>query len=152
MCLRAHAESEAQISLRMRAVWSGPSVSSNWIIGYYSVWREEGPGGFFAHSRMIWISVFCACSKATFRLTRPNVVNCWFVSKPSFMVFEIWCTYSGIVSAGVRLENVWPSICEDCWKSPRRNNLNKQCVWLQVCTNLIAVTPGFVISLNPFIP
>ena len=30
---------KAQISLRISAVWSGPSLSANWIIGYYTMYK-----------------------------------------------------------------------------------------------------------------
>ena len=36
---------KALISLRTRAVWSGPSLSTNWIIGHYRMyhWRGKSP-------------------------------------------------------------------------------------------------------------
>ena len=42
----------AQISLRIRAVWSGPSLSANRIIGYYRMlqWRAN-----------VWM-ILCACA------------------------------------------------------------------------------------------
>ena len=43
---------KAQISLRIRAVWSGPSLSANRIIGYYRMMDgEQRPGCYFAHAQ-----------------------------------------------------------------------------------------------------
>ena len=44
---------KAQISLRIRAVWSGPSLSANKIIGYYRMYEWR------AKARMI----LCACKR-----------------------------------------------------------------------------------------
>ena len=55
---------KAQISLRIRAVWSGSSLSVNRIIGYYNGW-------YFAHAQdELNLRIFCACSKVFFCLTR----------------------------------------------------------------------------------
>ena len=57
---------KAQISLRIRAVWSGPSLSANKIIGYYkvqNVWTEsKGPDDAPRMRKMY--CTFWACPKA----------------------------------------------------------------------------------------
>ena len=60
---------KAQISLRRCTGWSEPSLSANRIIGYYGmhIWMEsKGPDDTLPVHRIIWISTFCACSKALF--------------------------------------------------------------------------------------
>ena len=68
---------KAQISLRIRAVWSGPSLSANRIIGYYEMyeWRAKAPDDISACARWSWICAFCACSKTHFCLVRPVLCN-----------------------------------------------------------------------------
>ena len=41
----------AQISLRIRSVWSGPSLFANRSIGHYRLYRKQTPGWDFAHAR-----------------------------------------------------------------------------------------------------
>ena len=44
---------KAQVRLRICAVWFGPSLSANRIIGYWILqngWREKRPGWYFAHA------------------------------------------------------------------------------------------------------
>ena len=62
---------KAQISLRIRAVWSGPSLSANRIIWYYRTygWRANARMILWACAGWIRIWTFCACSKSLFRLT-----------------------------------------------------------------------------------
>ena len=53
---------KAQITLRVRAVWSRLPLSANRLIGYYrKVQTQVVP-----MRRMTWICAFCACSKACF--------------------------------------------------------------------------------------
>ena len=68
-CLRAYADSEGQIRQRIRAVWSGPSLSANRTIGYYRMyqWRANARMRLWAWVEWTWICAFCACSKAQFR-------------------------------------------------------------------------------------
>ena len=49
----AYTDSEDPISLRMRAVWSGPSLSAYRIIGYHRIIKMEEtmPGWSFAHAQ-----------------------------------------------------------------------------------------------------
>ena len=49
-CLLTYADSEGPVSLRIRAVGSGPSLSANRIIGYYRVyeWRAKARTIFYA--------------------------------------------------------------------------------------------------------
>ena len=57
----------AQISLRIRAVWSGPPLSANRIMGYYRLceWRAKARMILFACAE--WYEcALCACSKALF--------------------------------------------------------------------------------------
>ena len=64
---------KAQISLRIRAGWSGPSLSTNTIIGYYRMyeWRVKSQVIYCACSR--WSEyALGACSKALLHLIRPN--------------------------------------------------------------------------------
>ena len=65
---------KAQISLRMRAVWSGPSLSASRIIGHYRMyeWRANARMRLCACAEWIWICAFCACPETLFRLTRPK--------------------------------------------------------------------------------
>ena len=67
---------KAQISLRIRAVWSGHSLSANRIIRYYRMyeWRES-KGLDYLLRRMIWICVFCASSKAPFSFNATRTVS-----------------------------------------------------------------------------
>ena len=58
---------KAQISLRIRAGWSRPSVSANRIIRYHRMYEKQ------AKARMIWICVSCTCSKVLLCLTRPII-------------------------------------------------------------------------------
>ena len=60
---------KAQISLRIRAVWSGPSLSANIIIWYYRIYEWK------TKARMIFCAcagwskcTFCECSNALFAL------------------------------------------------------------------------------------
>ena len=54
---------KAQIRLRFRAVWSGPSLSTNRIIGYYRMydWRVKTRMILCACIGSVQISAFCAC-------------------------------------------------------------------------------------------
>ena len=52
----------AKISLRIRAVWSEPSLSASRILGYKRMCQWKGLGDTFRG--MMWIWRFCACSKA----------------------------------------------------------------------------------------
>ena len=82
---------KAQISLHIHAVWSGPSLSANRIIGYYRMyeWMEnKGPVDNLHMYRMIWICAFWACSKACFCFTRPK----WR------QYLHIWCSFHGSMS------------------------------------------------------
>ena len=64
---------KAQISLHIRAVWSGPSLSANRIWILKKVWMEskDADDALYMH-RMIWICAFCLCSKVLFHLTHIN--------------------------------------------------------------------------------
>ena len=59
---------KAQISLRIRAVWSGPSLSAKRISEYYRMfqWRAKCPDETLRMCRMVCIPTFCACSKTCF--------------------------------------------------------------------------------------
>ena len=65
---------KAQISLRIRAVWSWPSLSVNRSICHYRMhqWKANARMRLWACVGWIWICVFCACSNIHFRLARPN--------------------------------------------------------------------------------
>ena len=64
-------KAKVQISLRMRAVWSGHSLFANKITGYYSVYEWTAKARIILRMRrMIWIRTFCACSKVLFHFTR----------------------------------------------------------------------------------
>ena len=80
-CLRPNATANAQISLRIRAIWSGPSLSANRITGYNNVWMEsKGLDDTLRMRKMIWIWTFCACSNTLFRLQRPTrKKRQWFI-------------------------------------------------------------------------
>ena len=73
---------KAQISLRIRAVWSGPSLSANRIIGHYRMYQLR------ANARMrlcacvgwIWICAFCACSKIHFLLGAAHLLGTHFLN------------------------------------------------------------------------
>ena len=56
---------KAQISLRIRAVWSGPSLSANRIIGYYRMYQWRANARMRPHACVgwIWLCAFCACWK-----------------------------------------------------------------------------------------
>ena len=66
---------KAKISLRIRAVWSGPSLSANRIIGDYRMyqWRANAWMGLCACAG--WISAFCACSKTPFLWHDPYIIG-----------------------------------------------------------------------------
>ena len=51
---------KAQISLHIRAVWSGPSLSANRIIGYYRMYQSRGKTQkiLWACAGWIWICAF----------------------------------------------------------------------------------------------
>ena len=72
-CLAYMRTAKAQISLRIRAVWSGPSLSANRIIGYYKIKYmngEQRPGWYLAHAQDD-LNAHCTWPKALFRMTRP---------------------------------------------------------------------------------
>ena len=85
----------------IRAVWSGPSLSANRIVGYYRMYEwSKGPDGTLRMRRMIWICTFCACSKARlFHLTPPsygkaNILNLTTEGLPLHkMTKSIWCQH-----------------------------------------------------------
>ena len=66
-CMRT---AKAQVSLRVRTVWSGPMLSAYRIIRYmYYImfkWRADAWMR-LSKRRMMWISTSSACSKALFR-------------------------------------------------------------------------------------
>ena len=59
---------KAQIRLRIRAVWSGPSMPTNRVIGHCRMyqWRANARVRFCACMGWIWIYAFCACLKTHF--------------------------------------------------------------------------------------
>ena len=66
---------KAEIGLRIRAVWSGPSLSAKKIIGHLTIEcinEEQTPGWDYASVGWIWICAFRACSK-TFSLGSAQV-------------------------------------------------------------------------------
>ena len=67
----------AQISLRIRAVWSGPSLSANRIIGHYKMYQRRANARMrlCAYVGWIWICVLCACSKTQFLLGTAHMCN-----------------------------------------------------------------------------
>ena len=67
-CVFGHMRTaKTQISLRICAMWSWPSLSANGIIGYYSMFqRGQIPIWDYAS-----ILILCACSKALFRFMQP---------------------------------------------------------------------------------
>ena len=57
---------KAQISLRIRAFWSGPSLSLTVALDIIECMNEsKGPGLYFAHAQDD-LTALCACSKARF--------------------------------------------------------------------------------------
>ena len=63
---------KAQISLRIRAGWSGPSLSANRIIGYYRIYEWWAwPGWYDAHAQDNLNLRILRISKALFCMTRP---------------------------------------------------------------------------------
>ena len=65
---------KAQISLHIRAVWSGPSLSANRIIGHYRMrqWKANVRMRLCACVGWICICAFCARWKTHFGLARPT--------------------------------------------------------------------------------
>ena len=79
-------QKKAQISLRIRAVWSGPLLSFNRITGYYRMFelRAKARNDTLRNRGLIWICAFCACSKTFFRLTRlilSGMLHEWYPTK-----------------------------------------------------------------------
>ena len=72
-CFRAYADSEALISLRSCAGWSGPWLSANRVLGHYRMYQWEANAciSLWACGVWIWICAFCAYSKTRFCLMRP---------------------------------------------------------------------------------
>ena len=73
-CILGHMPTaKVQLSLRICAVWSGPSLSANRIIGHYRMnqWTANARMRLCACVGWIWICAFCACSKTPFRLAKP---------------------------------------------------------------------------------
>ena len=64
---RLHGTVKAQIRLRKCAVWSGPSLSTIQIIGYYRM-ESNCLNETLPMCRMMWICTFWACSEGHFRL------------------------------------------------------------------------------------
>ena len=58
--LQEYADSEGQISLRIRSVWSGQSLSANRIVGYHKVfqWRTKEKVR-LRMRRMMWKHILC---------------------------------------------------------------------------------------------
>ena len=78
---------KARISMRIRAVCSGPSLFANRIIGYYSMYEEsKGSDDTLRMHRMIWICADCPCSNAHFRLMRLNYDQKFIVMSTSILV------------------------------------------------------------------
>ena len=67
---------KAQISLRIRAVWSGPSLSSNRIIWHCRMywWRANAWRRLCPCMGWIWICAFCTCLKTLFHMVRPIIM------------------------------------------------------------------------------
>ena len=65
---------KAQISLHIRAVWSGPSLSAKRLTGHYRMyqWSTNAQMRVWACMGRIWICAVCACSKTHFCLGRPR--------------------------------------------------------------------------------
>ena len=63
---------KAQISLRIRAVWSAPSLSANRIIGHYKMygWRANARIRLCAYVEWIWMYILCM-PEHILRLARP---------------------------------------------------------------------------------
>ena len=60
---------KAQISLCINAVWSGPSLSANRIIGYYRIYKWRAKAGWYFGQAQNDLSVhFHEFSKARYRL------------------------------------------------------------------------------------
>ena len=114
---------KAQISLRIRAIWSGPSVSANRIIGCNRMyqWRVNARVRLCACVEWIWISAVCACSKTPFRLARPI----WKLFVLTKMIFKCRVHTKGDhhgtmrtaqTNVSLRIRTVWSGILLFCDK------------------------------------
>ena len=81
---------KAQIRQRIRAVWSGLSLSADRTIGYYRMyqWRANARMRLWASVEWTWICAFCACSKAQFRKAWPIVKVSIFLKNRHFIIQE----------------------------------------------------------------
>ena len=106
---------KSPISLRIRAVWSGPSLSANRTIECYRMFvsmKSECPDEILRICRKMWIRTFCACSKAPFRLKKPK----WYLLATSYTslqhttIINVYC----YIAASL----LWP------WRQKAENRLH----------------------------
>ena len=83
---------KAQISLRIRAVWSGPSLSTNRIIGYYRMYEWRG------NNRKL----LCACARWSESAHFVHVWRHFFAWRRLFNYLEI-CQSVAIKDKGLRI-------------------------------------------------
>ena len=66
---------KAQIRLRIRAVWSGPSHSANVIIGYYRMYGEQKTGWNFSHAHFTHVQMPFFASRSPYDLIKRRQMN-----------------------------------------------------------------------------
>ena len=110
---------KAQISLRIHAVWSRPSLSTNRIIEYQKMLQLRSNAWIRLRAyRMMWICIFCACWKALCRLERPKCLLMFCLSVPecvSLLSRMIEIEPSSRISTSDLLQHPWISDPQTSW-------------------------------------
>ena len=102
---QVYADSKTQISLCFHAVWSGPPLSANRIIGYYRMfeWRAK-PRRYFAHLQ-VGLNLLILC---VFHLTQSSLLS------ELLYIFINVCVVTATCLADDCLDCSSPTRCRRC--------------------------------------
>ena len=75
---------KVKVSLHNYAVWSWLLLSADRIIGYYRMFA------WMKLCRMMWIGIFCACSKAFFSFMRPTFRSFLPLQAYEYCISVLW--------------------------------------------------------------